>query len=433
MASIQQLADKQCDQFLTAVFCVTTAAVCFSGSSKVFVSLLQVSTFEIIFIVCALFFLFRQGCSMRLRIPSGILILTLLFLSIPTLAALDRWYYQRPFADFSVIKTASLYIHLLYLLVLLIFLRVSAYGVLFFCYTLLISSSVIALLYYFYALILHVGPDYMIKNALFAANIRHTGFTVATATLTSAALLLIHSSSPVKTNLMTFAFILNFSFLIWLGSRTGIVVTVIGLVLLVMIANRKKLAKTGSRLLLSACLAIILATAGSVYDWNGPNRIQHQFQEVKAAQLKQDTTPDLSSERATLWRDAINAGKQSPWFGNGMEASFIRSGGDSSQFMHPHNSLIQLFLETGLVGLIIALLLFSALCRQIIYSVIHYQNDRLVHALTSSLILFSLCLLSLTSGALYFAQPLFLFTAAIAILLSLQESNSLNKARNTPA
>lgn len=353
------------------------------------------------------------------------------FLSILTLAALDSWYSERPLTDFSVIKTASLYIHILYLLVLLTFLRVSAYGVLFFCYTLLMSSSVIALLYYFYALVLEVEPDYMIKNALFAANIRHTGFNVSAATLTSATLLLMHDSSRVKKNALNFAFILNFSFLIWLGSRTGFAVTVTGLVILVIIASRKNLPHIGKRLLFSACLATLLATISSVYDWNGPNRIRHQLQTVKAAQLSQDSVPDLSSGRVTLWRDALNAGKESAWFGKGMEAWFIRTGGDSNQFMHPHNSLIQLFLETGLAGLVIALLLFSALCRQIFYSVRLYKNDALLHALTAALIIFSLALLSLTSGALYFVQPLFLLTAAIAILLSLQESNSLHNAGNT--
>jgi len=88
-------------------------------------------------------------------------------------------------------------------------------------------------------------------------------------------------------------------------------------------------------------------------------------------------------------------------------------------------------METGLVGLVIALLLFSALCRQIFYSVRLYKDDALLHALTAALIIFSLALLSLTSGALYFAQPLFLLTAAVAILLSLQESNSLHNAGNT--
>lgn len=431
MTSTQQLTDKQCDRFLTAVLSVTTAAVCFSGSAKVFISLLQVSTFEIIFITCALFFLLRQGCRLRLKIPSYILILTLLFLSIPTLAAFDNWYSERPLADFSVIKTASLYIHIIYLLVLVTFLRVSAYGVLFFCYTLLISSSVIALFYYFYALILEVGPDYMIKNALFAANIRHTGFTVSAATLTSATLLLMHDSSRVKKSAMNVAFILNFSFLIWLGSRTGFAVTVTGLVILVMITSKKNLPHIGKRLLFSACLGTLLATISSVYDWNGPNRIQHQFQTVKAAQLAQNSVPDLSSGRVTLWQNALNAGKESIWFGKGMEAWFTHTGGDSNQFLHPHNSLIQLFLETGLVGLVIALLLFAALCRQIFYSLRHYQDNALLHTLTATLIIFSLVLLSLTSGALYFAQPLFLLSAAIAILLSLQESNSLHNAGNT--
>jgi O-antigen ligase len=87
------------------------------------------------------------------------------------------------------------------------------------------------------------------------------------------------------------------------------------------------------------------------------------------------------SGRSGYWDTAMEVIKRYPWFGCGFNA-YMKTVTDmnSSYMAYPHNSLLHITAELGLVGLVLYLWLFVALCWQIknILTVVSRQRDLLL-------------------------------------------------------
>lgn len=74
-----------------------------------------------------------------------------------------------------------------------------------------------------------------------------------------------------------------------------------------------------------------------------------------------------TAERLKIWTDTTSEIARAPWLGQGFDAT-RRSTLSVPVQQHPHNGMLQIWLETGLAGAVLAALALSALLRRIAHS-----------------------------------------------------------------
>ena len=427
---MEQLAkrfNKSRDSFLSGFLLLVTIGVCFSGHPKVFTSVSNVASYELSFIT--LFLLFKLGQPVFLPTKPGMIPLTFLSLWFLTIVyhALSLWLNAAPFYEVTLLKAGAITIHALFLYCLSSFLLHSRYAYKAICYALIGSSSFIAASYYVYALYINVDAQFFLEGALFAANIRHVGFIASLASLVAVAE--IYSSRRLITHvLLTLVMSFNLSFVIWLGSRGGILATLLTAILMLLLYNHRQ--RLSLRMIFSTMAAMVLAVVislqFSIYSWNGPGRIIAQLSTFSHHQSNTvEKKIDLSSGRLELWRNTFERGQDNLWFGHGPESFFVVSPdtGKIDSFLHPHNSLLQIFFDTGIFGLISAAILLLTLARYLNFIRKRCSDEKFPEIICGLSLLVFLMLLSLTSGTLYFPQTLFFFVCAIAFTANQSETS----------
>jgi O-antigen ligase len=148
---------------------------------------------------------------------------------------------------------------------------------------------------------------------------------------------------------------LNWGAVLWSGGRGPLVALAGGLVcwFLVCPSDRRRLASTTTlQLLAGLALSAVFWTPRPELGW------WHAFSRTAAA--TQPGTIDVSaltSTRSEFWRASVQHGLRSPWIGHGPDAyRFFTPKLDGQQ---PHNVVLQLWLDLGLLGALPALVLLS--------------------------------------------------------------------------
>jgi len=130
------------------------------------------------------------------------------------------------------------------------------------------------------------------------------------------------------------------------------------------------------------------------------------------------TINNISSGRLDIWFKGIDLTITS-WlstiFGLGPEA-YVRFR-ETPSFVHPHNAIVQLFMEFGLLGLTVLYMLIM----KFIKNALNIVKSPTVIAIFSALA--ALSLYSLVDGIIYHASPLMLTSLFIAYILSKQEAS----------
>jgi O-antigen ligase len=124
------------------------------------------------------------------------------------------------------------------------------------------------------------------------------------------------------------------------------------------------------------------------------------FNEAKNAVrylTSKDSAFDSSNVRLRIWSDALNKYKKNPIFGVGFGTSY-RDKSNDRIYVHPHNIILEILTETGILGLIIFLLLFSLILAKI-YAVYQHLSatDRIPYLLFPFSLLFFFAYSSLHS------------------------------------
>ncbi|MCL1048191.1 O-antigen ligase family protein [Shewanella abyssi] len=255
--------------------------------------------------------------------------------------------------------------------------------------------------------------NFTITTIPFATNIRHLGYIATIGSIVaSIKLLLLSNRTKYKLNLhmglWSLLLALNIAFLFWLGGRASIVSYFFSLLTLTVILKFKHQLslKTLLYLFFLICLGIALSTVFSIYPWNGILRVQESLQNVSDIN-------DLSSNRLQMWQNSITYGLEKMWLGHGPDA--YRFMPTKTAGVQPHNIFLQVFLEAGVLGLMVFLvILLSTLFRAISLIWISTDMNQDESIYMAFAILVSLTIYGTLSGAYYHAQPLYFLMISFA-------------------
>lgn len=125
-----------------------------------------------------------------------------------------------------------------------------------------------------------------------------------------------------------------------------------------------------------------------------------------------DGLDEASSGRIAMWLDTLRAIGERPWFGYGEGQFRLVVSQSQGVYNHPHNSLLQIALQWGGVGLACALAIAGSIAWRICS--VARRDPELTPAL---LVAAALAVFSLYEGTLFHPYPIMMLALAIAFLL----------------
>lgn len=198
-------------------------------------------------------------------------------------------------------------------------------------------------------------------------------------------------------------YIVNFSFLTWLGGRGAVFSFLISIILIMLafIYLKNIALKIIIFLFILSVLSSIVSIPFSIFEWNGMHRFLIGFEE--SASLDK-----FSSGRLSMWEDTLVLILQQPFLGYGADA--YRFLGPTSHYQ-PHNFVLQILLEFGLLGLLFLGAFFSLIVKKSIGKLIVNKDQNSILAL---ILIISLFVHGLLDGTIYHAQPVMLLAILCA-------------------
>lgn len=189
---------------------------------------------------------------------------------------------------------------------------------------------------------------------------------------------------------------------LWTGTRGAVVSLFVASLVATLLAtgDRKRTAAVllGS-LVLAAPLALLLPGGNDIYG------VQSLFRGAQASGVN-----EYSSGRLDVWRDVFERAMMRPLFGWGLDQSMYNAPGLPPGVKHPHNWPLQIFLSTGIAGLVLVpTMLISMISWK--KSVLWNRSNIPAIAGISGLLVYSLY-----DGAAYYLYPLTIGAIALASL-----------------
>lgn len=248
-------------------------------------------------------------------------------------------------------------------------------------------------------------------------HIRQTGF-YCTVGAGAAIGLAIAARDIRKFFLWTIAASAFFGLSFWSGTRSSLLAVPAALgacwLFLPPARSARSIFALGGSIAFGALLSLVHAAPSPVYGWG------RLFGSVA-----KESVNDLSTGRLTIWSGTLRVFLERPLFGFG-ESQFRYVVPESLEvFNHPHNSLIQLLLQWGLVGAICVLALASEQLR----TFVRLSRERQEESLPAALVLAGLLAFSLYEGSLYHPYPVMMISLALAFVLGRGGSAELPSAR----
>lgn len=259
----------------------------------------------------------------------------------------------------------------------------------------------------------HVGrPDEYVPP--FFLNIRHfgyQGFLGATAAIAVAIL-----DRRLRTSGLLLAMAAVFGIVVF-GSRGGFVAWVLFVIVLLLLWPRRAEVLFAS--LFAVGGAVVLAVLSDQHGWFNTVSLfgRADIHLAHGSSLLSETN------RFSIWRDAVAAVVQRAFFGYGPEGYQISRCCDPT-FVHPHNSILQLLLEFGVVGL--AALVWSAReifwqrARQVVWPTLRSRADPICVA--AFCIVAAFLGFSLIDGLLYYPVPMISLAIVCGLFLAARSS-----------
>lgn len=241
-----------------------------------------------------------------------------------------------------------------------------------------------------------------------ASNVRQLGFYSVVGALVALGVFVAGRDGAMRWGALAVSAILcALSF--WSGTRSSLLAIVaaapIGLLILPEIRRTPVLAGLCASLLGGMAIAWPLPAPSPDY---GVARI---FSSTLAVRAGADVA---SSGRPALWRGTLREIAKRPWFGHG-EGQFRRQVPESGGiFNHPHNIVLQLLFQWGVIGTLLSLALVAALLTRLIAAARVAQAA----ALPPLLVVTGLLVYSLYEGALFHPYPMAMTAFMIAVVMS---------------
>jgi O-antigen ligase len=205
--------------------------------------------------------------------------------------------------------------------------------------------------------------------------------------------------------------------IVMFGSRGALLAWTVFVVGVIALTPRRRAAVVLVLLVVSGAFA--LALVAETYDW------MNTYSLLDRTTIPTGDTVSMLyvNDRTRLWLDSLLAIAQRPLLGFGPNG-FIRSGCCNPLWVQPHNSILQLLLEFGFLGLVAltwaAVSLFGPRIRQIVYQTPRSGRDPLQVAALAILTAFAA--FSLVDGLLYYPVPLVNFALVCAVFLGAPSS-----------
>jgi O-antigen ligase len=180
-------------------------------------------------------------------------------------------------------------------------------------------------------------------------------------------------------------------------------------------------------------LAALVATSALVWYLHDSGLLVTPNIFVRLEQALQAGGAGLDTGRLAIWRDAVREIAAHPLFGHGPEG-YALSDCCETWITHPHNFILQLLMEFGLVGCSAALLLavravsLMGAARGFLKLVMASPTNRV---LTSTLVAY--LALGLIDGMLYFVVPLMHFALFCGLLAAgIHQAGVISGSRKQP-
>ena len=289
-------------------------------------------------------------------------------------------------------------------------------------WSLLITGSVYLIIFTPFYMIKHMDSAYNWGTGMLGfRNIRHFGMYMAILAIVSCLPLLKDNLSKVSKIISLLFIALFVGFLFISGGRGGTIALLITLPLVIVLSPKKRFENIAI-LCFSILLALWFSNTFAINAEFGRN-----WQRALGLTINlDDTINQLSSGRFLLWSSALDYIKTSPIIGHG--AGVIPTFGPFIETDHPHNSVLQILLDWGLLGFtFFAIILGNGIAH------IRKLNHHIIMTpamAISVILLVYLCLHSLISGALF--MRINLIVAAIALAIFTANLPKPTTARKSP-
>ena len=123
------------------------------------------------------------------------------------------------------------------------------------------------------------------------------------------------------------------------------------------------------------------------------------------------------STRFSMWDEALELWRNKPWWGYGGMSYTDKQGGVTFSFGHPHNSIVQILYEYGLMGFIALAVAVLVLLKQVVFHLINESADRLLVPVLVALL--GGAGLSLVSGVIVMPFSQLVLFVLILVLVSI--------------
>lgn len=281
--------------------------------------------------------------------------------------------------------------------------------------------ALITLLLSFYHLSLAAPAGSWAIRAPFGEHVRIMGMIASVSVVNSVALFMF-TDRPHRLYrfLLPGSLLACSAFLIWTGSRTSMLVTLVITLALICYGLWSRKLQPAQALLLAVILgaAIPVAQQFSIFPWSGLNRaitvsIPTDTPHASPENPALTTGDQLTSGRLTMWTKAWEGITAAPWFGYGPNGYYFHPM-HHEDYIHPHNLVLQFLVEWGIVGSGFLLILLGSLLWQGIKrlpaAMAHNDTDFIL----PGLVVITLVITSLTDGVFFISQSLFCITMAFA-------------------
>lgn len=239
------------------------------------------------------------------------------------------------------------------------------------------------------------------------SNIRHIGYLLLLGGTISVGAII----SGYDKRLHFILAITNIALIIWFGSRGPFAAIIAAIVigLLVIPAFRKidKIISVTAVIAIAIMLSQMISTPPSD-SYNILNRVE--VAKIEASQASEKNIDTISSGRLVMWKDAAQMIAQKP-LGHGSDQFKYTAKSAKGASRHPHNALLQIFFEWGIIGGTAFLLLIALILRIIIGDMIAGRSQAIFLLPT-----IAACIFALMDGLIFYSLPI----ALLSLLAVLQ-------------
>ncbi|PMO62644.1 hypothetical protein BCT06_01295 [Vibrio breoganii] len=258
----------------------------------------------------------------------------------------------------------------------------------------------------------------LITNRRFAGYIALLGALIGTYRL-------FHSDKIINFNWVSILAISNFSMIIWLGGRGAIISYFVMISMFIgfdyYFRGNKLTSISVINWISLILLSLILTSPLNVFSWNGGVRFGFGSDLYESAEA-------FGGPRVEQWYEAFIMFIEQPWLGYGPGSyRFLSEFGLNYGFNHPHNFILQILFEFGVVGLFCIGTYLALLAVKSLFLLQKTKDESLD---LSIIMIGGLIVHGLVSGPLFHAQPVMIIVFLISYVFYRVSSGMTNEANS---